>query len=152
MAETVQGMDALMRRLKAIGEPKPILRALQLSTVHEAQANAAPHRKTGNLQRSIAPGAISDQSAQVEVRVPYAAAMERGSKPHIIRPKNARVLAWGGERRLSGRLRSGSKATNFATLVHHPGNRPYPYLVPGAKTAIRKAGVGVIVDAWNGAA
>lgn len=141
-----------MRRLKAIGDPKPLLRALQLSTVAEAKALAAPHRKTGTLQRSIAPGAITHNTARVNVSTPYAASMEFGAKPHIIRPRNAKVLAWGGPRRLSGRLRSGGKATNFATVVHHPGNRPYPYLVPGAKRALHKAGVGAITDAWNGAA
>jgi hypothetical protein len=147
----VKGMDALQARLKAIGETKPAMRAVQLSTVHEAQHLV--HRKTGHLQRNIVPGEVTDTTATVEARTPYAAAVERGAKPHIIRPKKAKVLAWGGARRLTGTLRSGANPTHFAALVHHPGNKAFPYLVPGAKAALSKAGiVGTIVDRWNHAA
>jgi hypothetical protein len=142
-------MDALLRRLAAIGEPKPVLRALQLATIHEAQALVP--RKTGLLQRRILPGAITNDHAIVKADTPYAAPVEFGSKPHIIKPKRAKVLAWGGSRRLSGRLRSGSKPTNFATIVHHPGSRAHPYLIPGAKKAAGKL-KDVIVTQWNGAA
>lgn len=127
------------------------MRALQLSAIHEAQARVP--RKTGLLQRRILPGPLSDTEAVIEARTPYAAPVEYGSKPHIIRPKRAKVLAWGGARRLSGSLRSGAAPTNFATLVHHPGSRAKPYLVPGAKAALKKAGIlGTIIDRWNGAA
>jgi len=144
----VQGMDALQRRLKAIGELQPAMRAVQLSTIHEAQARV--HRKTGHLQRSIVPGPVSDTHAVIEARTPYAAALEEGAKPHIIKPKNRKVLAWGGGRRLTGTLRKGEKADHFATLVHHPGNKPFPYLVPGAKAALEKAGIlAEIVTRWN---
>ena len=142
-------MDALLRRLHAIGEPKPLLRALQFATIHEAQALVP--RKTGLLQRRILPGAITNDHAIVKADTPYAAPVEFGSKPHIIKPKRAKVLAWGGSRRLSGRLRSGSKPTNFATIVHHPGSRAHPYLIPRAKKAAGKL-KDVIVTQWNGAA
>lgn len=146
---SVTGMNALIKRMQAIGEPEPLLRALQLSTIHEAQALVP--RKTGLLQRRIIPGAISGKHAIVKADTPYAAPVEFGSKPHIIKPRNARVLAWGGSRRLSGRLRSGSKPDHFAALVHHPGSRAHPYLIPGAKKAT--AGMkDVIVTRWNSAA
>ena len=146
---SVQGLDALILRLKAIGEPQPVLRAAQIKTVAEAQKLV--HRRTGHLQRNIVPGSISATSAKVEARTPYAAPLERGSKPHVIRPKKAKVLAWGGPRRLTGRLRSGAKATHFATIVHHPGSKPYPYLLPGAKKAVADL-KDVIVKLWNSAA
>ena len=146
---SVQGLDQLILRLKAIGEPQPVLRAAQIKTVAEAQKLV--HRRTGHLQRNIVPGSISATSARVEARTPYAAPLERGSKPHVIRPKKAKVLAWGGPRRLTGRLRSGAKATHFATIVHHPGSKPYPYLLPGAKKAIADL-KDVIVKLWNSAA
>ena len=143
-------MDALLRRMKAIGETKPVMRALQLSTVHEAQARV--HRRTGLLQRRIVPGALTDDSAIVEARTPYAAAEELGRKAITIVPKRAKVLAWGGPRRLSGTLKSGAKPTNFAMRVHQKARKGHPYLVPGAKAAIRKAGLGPIIDKWNHAA
>lgn len=143
-------MDALQRRLKAIGEAQPLLRALQFSTIHEAQALVP--RKTGHLQRSIVPGQLTTSSAVVEARTPYAGYVEHGTRAHIIKPKNAKALAWGGERRLTGKLKSGSSPTHFAKVVHHPGTKAEPYLVPGAKRAIHKAGVDKIVQAWNDAA
>jgi len=145
----VQGMDDLLRRLDAIGDPHPGLRAWQIKTVQESQRLV--HRKTGFLQRNIRPGRISLRSATVEARTPYAAPVELGAKPHIIRPKNAKVLAWGGPRRLTGRLKSGGKPTHFARLVHHPGNKPYPYLMPGARKALESF-KDLIVHLWNGAA
>ena len=146
---SVEGMDALLRRMKAIGEPRPLLRALQFATIHEAQALVP--RRTGLLQRRILPGALTDGFAIVKADTPYAAPVEFGSKPHIIRPRNARVLAWGGSRRLSGRLRSGSKPDHFAAFVHHPGSKAHPYLIPGAKKATEGMD-DVIVKQWNGAA
>lgn len=138
-----------MKRMTALGETQPVLRTAQLKTVQNAQALV--HRKTGFLQRNIRPGSISATNAQVVAATPYAASLEFGAKPHIIKPKNAKVLAWGGPRRLTGRLRSGASPTNFAMLVHHPGNKPYPYLIPGAKKAI--AGLkDIIVSVWNKAA
>ena len=145
----MQGVDALLARLEAIGEPRPVLRVAQLATVREAKLLV--HRKTGHLGRSIVPGAISGDHAKVEARTPYAATVELGSRAHVIRPKKAKVLAWGGTRRLSGALAKGSKPTHFAREVHHPGTKPYPYLIPGAKKAVADL-KDVIVSLWNKAA
>ena len=151
---TVEGIRQLERRLAAIGETRSMLRALQIATVSEAQALVP--RKTGHLQRSIRPGRLTDDYAVVEARTPYAAPVEFGTKPHIIRPKNKRALAWPASsagRRLSGRRRTNSGRLVFASIVHHPGSKAKPYLIPGAKAAVGKAGVkDVIVTRWNGAA
>ena len=151
---TVQGMAALERRLKAIGEARPMLRVLQIATVAEAQARVP--RKTGHLQRSIRPGPVYADYAIVEAKTPYAAAVEFGSKPHVIRPKNRKALAWtasGAGRRLSGRARVNAGAFIFAGLVNHPGTKAKPYLVPGAKAAVEKGKMrDVIVTRWNEAA
>ncbi len=132
------------------------LRALQIGTVREAKILVP--RKTGHLGRSIVPGRISATHATVEARTPYAAAVELGSGLHGKRhakypivPKKAKVLAWGGARRLSGTLRTGSRATNFATRVMHPGVKARPYLIPGARKAIGNVR-DVIVKLWNAAA
>jgi hypothetical protein len=145
----VQGSDELQARLKALGSTQLVLREAQIRTVREAKLLV--HRKTGHLGRSIVPGRLTKDSATVEARTPYAATVELGSKPHVIRPKKAKVLAWGGTRRLSGSLAKGSKPTHFARLVHHPGTKPYPYLVPGAKKAL-EGFKDAIVTLWNRAA
>lgn len=151
---TVQGLAALERRLKAIGDTKAALRALQIATISEAQKRAP--RKTGHLQRSIRPGRVTDDFAIVEAKTPYAAAVEFGTKPHVIRPKNRKALAWAGPggTRLSGRRRTNSGRLTFAAKVNHPGTRKQPYLIPGAKAAVSKSGgmKDTIVAKWNNAA
>jgi hypothetical protein len=148
---SVKGIDQLLARLDAIGEPQPFLRVWQLKTVEEAQREV--HRKTGFLQRNIRPGQITGTHATVVARTPYAASLEYGAKRHRI-PKigNARrPMPIGGARRLSGRLRKGAKPEGFAWHVDHPGNKPYPYLIPGARNALRFV-KDVVVDLWNRAA
>jgi hypothetical protein len=48
-------------------------------------------------------------------------------------------------------VRRGGSAV-FAREVHHPGTRPHPFLVPGARAALTKVGLTAIVDEWNKAA
>ena len=145
----MRGSDELLARIHALGKTEQTLRVVQLKTVREAKLLV--HRKTGHLGRSIVPGTVSKDHATVEARTPYAATVELGSKPHIIRPRKAKVLAWGGTRRLSGTLAAGSKPTIFARLVHHPGTKPYPYLIPGAKKAL-EGFKDAVVKLWNEAA
>lgn len=148
---TVQGLAALERRLRAIGDTKAALRALQIATVSEAQARVP--RKTGHLQRSIRPGTVNDSYAVVEAKTPYAAPVEFGTKPHVIEPKRARVLAWAANTRLSGRARTASGRMFFAARVNHPGTKAQPYLIPGAKAAVKKGKLkDAIVTRWNRAA
>ena len=153
---TVQGLAALQRRLKAMGDTKAHLHALQVATVNEAQARVP--RKTGNLQRSIKPGALADDYAVVEARANYAAHVEFGTKAHVIMPRSKRVLAWPASaagRRLSGRARTNSGRMIFAGKVNHPGTKAQPYLIPGAKAAVSKSKGGLkahIIAKWNRAA
>lgn len=150
--------DTATPRLNALAQAnlrKGILARVGVLAVREAKALVP--RKTGNLDRTIRLGPVNDERALIYAggirNVGYAAYVEFGTGPHVIVPKRAKVLAWGGNRRLSGTLRSGAKATNFARKVNHPGTRKKPYLVPGAKAAMRKAGLrDAIVKAWNDAA
>lgn len=152
-AVSVEGFGDLQKRLAAISSKNQfegILRDLGRAAVREAKILVP--RKTGNLGRSIRVGRVSGSSVRIQAMAGYAAFVELGTRPHTIRPVNARVLAWGGARRLSGSLRSGSKPTNFAMVVHHPGTRPQPYLLPGAQRAVAGVGVAALVRAWNSAA
>lgn len=155
MAETLQGTAALQKRLKAVQQsPRPILAQLQIEAV--AEAKRLVPRKTGFLGRSIKRGAlVPPVYAIVQATAPYAGYVELGTKPHIIQPRNAKVLAWPasqGGRRLSGSARSGA-AMRFARHVHHPGTKPQPFLVPGAIKALESHGWrNIIVTQWNKAA
>ena len=158
----VQGMDALVHRLNAIGDTRAILHALQLSVVHEAQALVP--RKTGHLFRTIQPGFLARAEASVVVTAPYARWVEEGTglygprKKRIV-PTHAKALAWktGGpsKLRLSGRSRvvGGQALAGMAFARSTKGMQARPYLLPGAKRAISKAGVAdVVIKEWNGAA
>ena len=150
--------EDLSPRLRALGSAdmhKKLLGHIAVAAVHEAKTLVP--RRTGNLDRSIRLGPVDGQRALVYAggvgEVGYAAHVEFGTKPHVILPKRAHALAWGGARRLSGTLRSGAKPEFFAMRVNHPGSRAKPYLVPGAKAALRKGGLSEgLVKAWNDAA
>lgn len=151
----MQGLTDLQRRLAAISDTRMLLGTVGLLAVREAKSLVP--RRTGNLGRTIRLGAVTPDSVEVlaggKLKVGYAAAVEFGTKPHVIRPRRARVLAWGGGRTLAGNLRKGQRATSFATMVHHPGTKAKPYLIPGIKKALKSAGIRAkIVDAWNRAA
>jgi len=152
----VLGVDALERRLKAISGPattEAMAKRLGLSTVREAKLLV--HRKTGNLGRSIHVVSATPSSVKVVASAHYAADLEFGTRPHEIKPRVRKALRWAaaGQRRLSGAPRSGATGFFFATVVHHPGTKPYPFLLPGARIAVKKSGLDdMIVERWNGAA
>lgn len=152
---TITGERELMRRLDALGKfPGDLMRETGLTAVREAKTLVP--RRTGNLGRTIRIGTISDSHVEVRAggtrEVGYAAAVEFGTRPHVILPRNRRALAWGGARTLGGRLRSGARATNFATRVNHPGTRPKPYLIPGFEKALKLVGLDGLIRRWNEAA
>lgn len=157
MSLVIIGLPALNKRLAAIGDTRTLLRDIQIRSVREAKLRVP--RKTGFLGRSIIPGEVTKDHAIVEANANYAAYVERGTRAHIIRPRNRRSLAWPATeagRRLSGRARSatrrgGNGGMIFARLVHHPGTRPEPFLVPGVQAALKQVGVEPIVKAWNDA-
>lgn len=70
-------------------------------------------QRTGHLARSITPF-HSRTVAGVGTNVPYAAAMNNGSKPHLIKPKTKKALKFNG---------------HFAKKVNHPGTPPRPFMV-----------------------
>ena len=157
MAE-ITGLGALNRRLNAIKDTRGILRNLQNATTRNAKKLSPV--KTGNLRRTIRPGYLSGSEAWVNANAAYAAYVEKGTRAHDIRPRNAKALRFptrGTPVTLAGRVRSshanrpGSYA--FAKRVHHPGTKPQPFLLPGAKQAAEEGGLGeYIVSEWNGAA
>ena len=158
----VQGMDALIHRLNAIGDTRAILHALQLSVVHEAQALVP--RKTGHLFRTIQPGFLARTEASVVVTAPYGRWVEEGTglygpRKRRIVPTHAKALAWktGGpsKLRLSGRSRvvGGKSLAGMAFARSTKGMQARPYLLPGAKRAVSKSGLAnVVIKEWNGAA
>lgn len=150
----IEGQRELEARLRAIGDTKKMLGMIGLRAV--AIGKELVPRKTGNLGRTIRLGTVTESEVQIiaggNYGVGYAQAVEFGSRPHVIEPVRRKALAWGGNRRLSGSLRSGATATNFAKRVNHPGTKPKPFLRPAAEKAVKETGILGIVKAWNDAA
>ena len=147
----LQGQGDLIRRLNAAKGGRPLLRTIQLRAVAESKKRVA--RKTGHTARTIAPGSLTDRYTIVTA-AGAAAFLEFDTKPHTIRPKNRKALAWAASpsgRRLSGRARTGAKL-RFAKVVRHPGTKKQPFLLPGAVAAVKSVGIESIVRAWNDAA
>ena len=85
----------------------------------QAKKNLASNKSvvTGHLRRSIATK-MGDLEATIHTsNVKYAVIVEKGSKAHVIRPKNKKALYWKG-------------ATHPAKQVNHPGSKAKPYLEP----------------------
>ena len=76
---------------------------------------------------------------EVGAYAPYAAAVEFGSKPHVIRPKNKEMLHWKGV--------NGEKF--FAFKVNHPGTDPQPFMRPAIDEVKGKKSMDLIMNAVN---
>jgi hypothetical protein len=100
----------------------------RLADVAWAHAFWNAPRRTGKLASTIVKE-VSNEQASIEVLAPYAMYVVKGTRPHIIRPVNASVLAFQGA---SGKM-------VFTRLVHHPGTKPNPWMQKAAEYARSKA-------------
>lgn len=155
----LQGYEQLRARFRAIGGAGSahLMGTLGHAVISETGNLAKPHRKTGNLIRSLKLGMVTPKSVTVEAGANYAAVFQFGSQAHTITPNARKALRWAGTggARLSGTpTKSAQRSGNvhFATVVHHPGTKPYPFLIEGAQKAIKGTFGDEIVKAWNGAA
>ena len=85
----------------------------------QAKKNLASNKSvvTGHLRRSISTQ-MGDLEATIHTsNVKYAVIVEKGSKAHVIRPKNKKALYWKG-------------ASRPVKMVNHPGSKAKPYLEP----------------------
>ena len=90
-------------------------------------------RRTGKLQDRTTYRLVRTSGGKllrIANPLPYAAAIDTGSKAHWIYPKRGQFLMFRG--------RSGGMV--FARKVHHPGTRPYKFLYNAADSAYRVLG------------
>lgn len=103
--------------------------AKRVARLVEARAKVLAPVDTGRLRASIRTTrklTARGPTYQVSTNVEYAPYVENGTRPHIIRPRRAKALAF----RVGGRL-------VFAQVVHHPGTKAQPFL----SRAVREVGV-----------
>lgn len=90
-----------------------------LSIERQAKQNLTANGsvKTGHLRKSIQ-GEVSGLTGTVHTsNVKYAPWVEKGTRPHTIKPKRKKALYWQG-------------AGHPVRIVHHPGGAKKPYLIP----------------------
>ncbi|MZK53674.1 hypothetical protein [Clostridium beijerinckii] len=81
----------------------------------QAQSNAKWTDRTANARQGLnggSEGSNGDYTIYVAHGVDYGEILEEGSKPHEIRPKNAKGLYWKG-------------AAHPMKVVHHPGTKGF---------------------------
>ena len=93
------------------------------------EANAKPNLtnnrsvKTGHLRRGISTD-VGNLTVTVHTsNIKYAVMVEKGTKAHIIKPKDKKALYWKG-------------ATHPVKKVNHPGSKAKPYLIPAFEKEI----------------
>lgn len=96
----------------------------------EARSAGRYQDRTGQLRAGIKARRFRTTLGSVtwEILSPalYSKFVEEGTRPHDIRPVNAQALRFV----IGGRL-------VFASVVHHPGGRPYPFMSQGLLKAER---------------
>jgi hypothetical protein len=107
MTRVIQGVSRRVLRLRA---PQVLNRARILAPVDTGRL-----RSSGEIVYSSFFG--FRPKATIVFRVDYAEAVHNGTRPHIIRPRNAQALRF----RINGRI-------VYAKVVMHPGTRGKPFL------------------------
>lgn len=87
-------------------------------------ANQRVTRRTGNYLKSIKSVEKTPTKLEVGSDSPYAMVLEKGSRPHQIVPRRAKVLAF----EVGGRM-------VFSRYVRHPGTKAYHIVEDGVKRA-----------------
>lgn len=91
---------------------------------------------TGRLRNSLK--VIPTKDGLIIWGVEYLKYVEFGSPPHVIKPKSKKALRFeiGKKERLGKKGRD--KNIVFAKIVHHPGNRPNPFIRTMISNKLRK--------------
>ncbi|MDD5068486.1 MAG: hypothetical protein PHN89_02720 [Candidatus Pacebacteria bacterium] len=139
----VEGLDDVIKGLEKSPEMtvNEISKAIQssLNTIRTKTIREAPIGKGKNpglLKRSVQPYRMESRlRGKIDVTAPYAEAVHQGSRPHEIRPKTKKALAFeiGGWRGYttssSGKSYYGKKEGSNVVVrhVHHPGYKGNPF-------------------------
>ena len=93
---------------------------------------------TGKLRKSMKKERIG-WDVQVSGNTKYAIFVHAGTKPHVIRPKNAKALRWEERQKPSLIQPFKRQPVNivFAQEVHHPGTKAQPWLEQALVRAMR---------------
>jgi hypothetical protein len=141
----IEGIDKIIKGMEKAPEMtvNEVSKAIQgsLNRVRSTAIREAPVGKgdnAGALRKSIQPYKMETKlRGMVEVTAPYAEAVHQGSRPHEIKPKTKKALAFevGGFRGYvmssSGKSYYQNKRGESVVVkhVHHPGYRGDPFMI-----------------------
>ena len=137
---TLTGTEAIraqFARLEQIAQGAALARtAADVERLVEREADK--HTKTGALFQSVYSRKITGgyEIGHDLQRAPHALFVHWGTKPHVIRPKDRKVLRWASD----GKSYPSSARGDFfifAREVHHPGYKGDPWLKRAAAEAPR---------------
>jgi hypothetical protein len=99
-----------------------------------AAIKAQTTRRTGDLEDKLVTVQISPTSGKLFDTSDHAKFIDEGTKPHVIRAKHARALAFtvGGARL-------------FRRVVNHPGTKARPFVAPAMAAGERALGASLTV-------
>jgi hypothetical protein len=127
----VAGLDAVEKHLLEVPKKieRAVLGAMADAVFEHARRGADKHTKSGALLQSLYNRPIPGgrEIGHDPQRAPHAVFVHWGTKPHVIKPKNRKMLRWpvGG-------------AFAFAREVHHPGYKGDAWLTRAADSAMRE--------------
>lgn len=129
----IVGLKEITEGLKRAPEKtvKEVGRAIEKSTilVHNQSLREAPVNKQGgggNLRQLIKWKLLTKLRGEVRADAKYSGYVHEGTRPHIIKARNKKVLA--NER--AGKI--------FGKVVRHPGTKPNPFLLRALKKSTAK--------------
>jgi len=126
----IKGFDTIVKGL--IKSPEVVVRELGIAlgksmvVTHNQALKEAPVNKAGgggNLRQNIKQNRINKLRGDIDSNATYSGFVHEGTRPHIIRAKNKKVLA----NRRTGKI--------FGKVVRHPGTQANPYM----KRALKKS-------------
>jgi HK97 gp10 family phage protein len=115
-AKIAADLNGLVKKTKHQAMSRAVL------TVEAASKREAPV-KTGNLRRTITSRVEQGgDRGVIGTNASYARPVHEGSRPHIIRPVNAKALFWKG-------------ASHPVRIVKHPGNKANKFFERAAQSS-----------------
>jgi HK97 gp10 family phage protein len=135
--ENLNELKEALRSYPKISEPilqKAVEYTGAILAKYTEKNNPVPFR-TGRLLQSFS-YSTGRLTGKWGPRVYYAPFVEFGTRPHLIMPRNAKVLAWetsGGGKYVtsaSGKsyYKAGKGTMHFAAYVNHPGTKAQPFM------------------------
>lgn len=120
-------LQAVIKRLEPATWRKRASASVLESTLYlEREIARRMRKRTGAAAASVLGRRVSEMVGHVASSLGYVSILEGGSRPHVIRPRRAKVLAF-----------PGGSGTVFARSVNHPGTRGYHAFRDGVASSVK---------------